>query len=202
MDISTLWCAEQEFDETGEVICMAHLAEGRVPNCPYKTPLDRKRAEYPCSDYKERKYDEGSNLAKLLGVEEDTEWEHPDISTTCLIHNGTLMVLTDNVWRKCREIEQLMKVIDHPEKIVRTPALTDEELERCRLFHATYISRDPNGFFNNSVKLWSAKPVRKAWGLYVESQETGSSLQGNASCELFPSIHPGECVRVPNLEGR
>ncbi len=200
MDISTLWCAEQEFDETGEVVCMAHLAEGKAPNCPYKTPLDREEAEYPCSDYKLL-----SRLAEILGMKKDEEIEIEEEwgVVRARVHDGVFETQVGGFgFSSTPDVRRLCCIINHPEKIVRTSTLTEEEMERCRLFHAIYISRDPNGFSNNFVKLWSAKPVREARGLYVEDQTTRSSLRGNASCELFPSIHPGECVRVPNLERR
>ena len=31
------WCDNQSVDEMGKVICLAHLAEARVPDCPYKS---------------------------------------------------------------------------------------------------------------------------------------------------------------------
>lgn len=48
-----LWCDNQSIDEHGTVICLAHLVDGRVFNCPYRNEGDRLEAEYPCSDYKE-----------------------------------------------------------------------------------------------------------------------------------------------------
>jgi hypothetical protein len=32
--------------------CSAHLHDGKIFKCPYKSLEERKRAEYPCSDYK------------------------------------------------------------------------------------------------------------------------------------------------------
>lgn len=46
-----LWCGNQWVDENGVVACLAHLAEARVLNCPYKDNEDRLSHEYPCSDY-------------------------------------------------------------------------------------------------------------------------------------------------------
>ena len=43
----------QSVDELGKVICLAHLAEARVPDCPYKSKEERASAKYPCSDYEE-----------------------------------------------------------------------------------------------------------------------------------------------------
>ena len=31
--------------------CSAHLHDGRVFKCPYPSPADRLKAEFPCSDY-------------------------------------------------------------------------------------------------------------------------------------------------------
>lgn len=47
------WCDNQSVDELGKVICLAHLAEARVPDCPYKSKEERAIAKYPCSDYEE-----------------------------------------------------------------------------------------------------------------------------------------------------
>lgn len=47
-----LWCDLQMRDrEDGSVLCCAHLAEGRVFDCPYEDSRHRLTAEYPCSDY-------------------------------------------------------------------------------------------------------------------------------------------------------
>lgn len=48
------WCEHQDVDESGKVVCLAHLAEGRVFRCQYKTPEDRLRKRFPCSDYRQK----------------------------------------------------------------------------------------------------------------------------------------------------
>lgn len=40
-------------DEEG-IFCTAHLHEDRCFNCPYPSPEERLKAQYPCSDYKPR----------------------------------------------------------------------------------------------------------------------------------------------------
>ena len=48
-----IWCYYQEgLDGEEKLICTAHLAEGRVFNCPYKSNEDRLKSTYPCVDYK------------------------------------------------------------------------------------------------------------------------------------------------------
>lgn len=47
------WCKNQMLDERNQVMCLAHLAEGRVLSCPYKSNLERENDKYPCVDYGE-----------------------------------------------------------------------------------------------------------------------------------------------------
>ena len=55
ISFTSKWCDNQSVDEMGKVICLAHLAEARVPDCPYKSKEERASAKYPCSDYEEVK---------------------------------------------------------------------------------------------------------------------------------------------------
>lgn len=48
------WCVWQDEDNEG-VYCTAHIHEDRVLNCPYKNLEERKRANYPCQDYRPMK---------------------------------------------------------------------------------------------------------------------------------------------------
>lgn len=48
--MSKLWCEQQMLDEKGVIMCTAHLAEGRVFDCPYNDNEERLKAKYPCSD--------------------------------------------------------------------------------------------------------------------------------------------------------
>lgn len=50
-----LWCEQQMLDEKGIIMCTAHLAEGRVFDCPYNDNEERLKSKYPCVDYKEEK---------------------------------------------------------------------------------------------------------------------------------------------------
>ena len=58
------WCDNQSVDELGKVICLAHLAEARVPDCPYKSKEERASAKYPCSDYMARTKPSDEKIAK------------------------------------------------------------------------------------------------------------------------------------------
>ena len=52
--MSELWCNEQGLDENGRVICLAHLAEARVFDCPYKDAEERLKSKYHCSNFRRR----------------------------------------------------------------------------------------------------------------------------------------------------
>lgn len=48
------WCYWQikcKEDSQDTFTCTAHLADGRVFQCPYSDLDDRTKMEYPCSDY-------------------------------------------------------------------------------------------------------------------------------------------------------
>lgn len=53
-----LWCINQMVDEEECVLCFAHLAEGRVFECPYGSVEQRLESPYPCQDYKNIKIKE------------------------------------------------------------------------------------------------------------------------------------------------
>lgn len=46
-----LWCSNQVKIKTGEIVCIAHLAEGRAFVCPYNSNRSRTSDEFPCLDY-------------------------------------------------------------------------------------------------------------------------------------------------------
>ena len=51
-----LWCKRQRAYGK-DIYCTAQLASGRFFTCPYKSNLDRIRAEHPCADY--QKWEDG-----------------------------------------------------------------------------------------------------------------------------------------------
>lgn len=50
--LRTKWCVHQEVGEDNKLMCLAHLSEDRIFNCPYADADDRRCHDYPCSDYK------------------------------------------------------------------------------------------------------------------------------------------------------
>lgn len=49
-----MWCDNQVLDANDRILCLAHLVEARVFECPYENNEKRMESKYPCSDYKER----------------------------------------------------------------------------------------------------------------------------------------------------
>ena len=53
-----LWCDYQMLLSDGmTVVCAAHLAEGRVLDCPYSSNEERLKSLYPCCEYKHKVVD-------------------------------------------------------------------------------------------------------------------------------------------------
>ncbi len=69
--------------------------------------------------------------------------------------------------------------------------LTEHEIATMRVFGGRWVSRD--AFDEADVMLWADKPEFNE-GVYSPSK-IGSGL---ASCraKFFPSVHPGECIRL------
>lgn len=80
----------------------------------------------------------------------------------------------------------LIEAINHPDRIERIPRLTPEEVQRCRVFGAKWVSRDGDG---ERVDLWEGKP-EKAGGVWM-----GARI-ANSWNRFFPSVQPGQLVQV------
>ena len=74
------WCEHQGTDENDEVICLIHLAEGRVLSCPYANLEEREEAEYPCSDYAPKHSTIDVEVVDNATLEEPTEEAKDEVS--------------------------------------------------------------------------------------------------------------------------
>lgn len=51
-----MFCEMQSIDkETGKIVCLAHLIDGQVFDCPYESERTREEVPYPCSDFRPKK---------------------------------------------------------------------------------------------------------------------------------------------------
>ena len=99
------------------------------------------------------------------------------------------------------EAQALIYAVNHPDAVSivdRKPQLTAEELERCRIHGAKYVSRNEAA---KCVDLWSEKPYavydRDAglvWTNYDGDDVVG--YIGSVIVEQFPSVAPMTCIEV------
>lgn len=85
-------------------------------------------------------------------------------------------------------IYALTQAINHPEKIIRVPRLTPEEVQRCRAFGAKWISCDAD---DCQVWLWEERPELKPNGVW-----DGGTSCAQAWARFFPSVQPGQLIQV------
>ena len=136
-----------------------------------------------------------SPLSKVLGVEEDKTWSYPGCFGLYRIHSGVREYWDDNNgWLACDCEEDLIKIIAHPEAIIRTPLLTEPELAICKAHHAAYVT---NGKYNKGlwVHLWNGKP-REIDGDFFGDVEGETEIIAWVNKKEFPSVHPGDLIPV------
>lgn len=81
-----------------------------------------------------------------------------------------------------------------------TPRLTEQELAICKALGAKWVSRgiEPFNFVEESVQLWSDKPIH-TWKRSYSIEHNTVYLLASMSAELFASVHPGDLVNVEEL---
>lgn len=136
-----------------------------------------------------------SHLAEMLGVEEDQKWNYPGLFGPYRVHNGAREYWDENNgWLACDCEEDLIKIIAHPERIIRTTRLTDAELAICNAVGAKWVSRATEG--GTKVSLWTVKPFKTFHGVYVAS---GIDAIARVNASLFPSVKMGDLIGLSQL---
>ncbi|WP_298069976.1 hypothetical protein [uncultured Mailhella sp.] len=126
-------------------------------------------------------------LAEVLGVEVGERFRMTKFSETvdCWVDTDGWMHHKNGLVRP----EYVIDAINHPESIIRAPRLTEAELERCRVYGAKWVSKDP---VKNTVNLWREKPELTVGDIFT-------SLRGpeaTANDYLFPSVRCGCCIQA------
>lgn len=137
-------------------------------------------------------------LAELLGVEEDEEWMFPGIGGPYRVHNGLRQFKAkDGDWVTGQNEALLATIIAQPEKIIRTPRLTEAELAIMRATGAKWVTRPISiGFgFDFKAFLWKEKPQ------YLAGDKVEQSWVAAVSTEIFKSVHPGDCICAEEAGG-
>ena len=136
------------------------------------------------------------NLAEVLGVEEDERWTYPTVFGLFRVHNGVREHYTDdNKWIPSDDEVGLVKMLNHPESIIRSLPLTEQELELCRVFEAKYLTRNANSRF---ISMWDARPSENEGGMgkYYTIDNCEAWEIASIDAKFFPSIEPGDCICV------
>lgn len=79
--------------------------------------------------------------------------------------------------------------------------LTEKEFELCNKIGAKWITR--NTLINeNHVSFWDgdSKPITSEAGVFYTKDALTTQRIGYLSSDLFPSVHPGDCICIDEAE--
>lgn len=131
-------------------------------------------------------------IAQVLGVEVDEEFTY-DFGAN-QVNRGTFKIGADgkryyktgDLWSPCYNEDDLAVIINHPDRIIRKPRWTEQEVEdaKCtkRILEVDVVRRNEYG-----------------GGLVASRRDMGVSIVVNR--ELFPSLRPGEIVTLDEIIG-
>ena len=136
-------------------------------------------------------------ICEILGVEVGEEFEiNADGS-----HNVTYYIDENGVMLMKGEVPHVsssgvFSAINHPEKIIRKPRFTDNEIAIFRATGAKWVSRDSNPIRCYwDVYFWAKQPTEKN-GFFDGDDDINL---GHLVASIFPSIRPGDCINVDEL---
>lgn len=132
-------------------------------------------------------------IAQVLGVEVGEEFTY-DFGAN-QVNRGTFKIGADgkryyktgDLWSSCYNEDDLAVIINHPDRIIRKPRWTVQEVELFRAIHMLYPKAE-----------------------YVERiKDSGVIGLSNNTCgwitdidkDLFPSLRPGESVKLNEIIG-
>lgn len=131
-------------------------------------------------------------IAQVLGVEVGEEFTY-DFGAN-QVNRGTFKIGADgrryyktgDLWNPCYNEDDLAVIINHPDRIIRKPRWTEQEVEdaKCtkRILEVDVVRRNEYG-----------------GGLVASRSDVGVSIVVNR--ELFPSLRPGETVTLDEIIG-
>ena len=131
-------------------------------------------------------------IAQVLGVEVGEEFTY-DFGAN-QVNRGTFKIGADgkryyktgDLWNPCYNEDDLAVIINHPDRIIRKPRWTEQEVEdaKCtkRILEVDVVRRNEYG-----------------GGLVASWSDVGVSIVVNR--ELFPSLRPGETVTLDEIIG-
>lgn len=141
-------------------------------------------------DEKEEANMDKPRICDVLGVNVDEEFEFDFDSNQ--VSRGTMKIGADGLryykdkkdWFQCWNEEDLIYIINHPDRIIRKPRWTQQEVERAKAIKVLYPEADKLDECDPQIKVLNTKFV-------ITTLDTA----------LFPSLRPGETVKLDEIIG-
>lgn len=125
-------------------------------------------------------------IAQVLGVEvgEDVKYRHTDgtAENICVCEDGRVII--SSLSCKMSTVAVLINAINHPDRIIRKPRWTEQEVERAKAIRLLYPEADSLNECDPYIKVFNNKFV-------IATLDTA----------LFPSLCPGESVKLDEICG-
>lgn len=126
-------------------------------------------------------------LCNALGVEPGKEFEFDGSKYVIRTSNGLPYFEADEGdWLLLDNIMSLADMVNHPDRIIRKPRFTEQEVE-----DAKYIKR--------ILKVDSVR--RNIYGNGLIATKSDNSVSIVVNSEMFPSIHPGQSYTLDEIVG-
>lgn len=130
-------------------------------------------------------------ICEVLGIEVEEGFEFDFGSDQ--VSRGKMKIGADGLryykngkdWFRCWNEEDLIYIINHPDRIIRKPRWTEQEVERAKAIKMIY----PNAY-----RLGSSDVFVQVWG----KEEI---LLAHVEVDLFPSLRPGQPVELDEIIG-
>ena len=129
-------------------------------------------------------------IAQVLGVEVGEEFTY-DFGAN-QVNRGAFKIGADgkryyktgDLWNPCYNEDDLAVIINHPDRIIRKPRWTQQEVERAKAIRLLYPEADSLNECGPYIKVFNNKFV-------IATLDTA----------LFPSLCPGESVKLDEICG-
>ena len=135
-------------------------------------------------------------IAQVLGVEVGEEFTY-DFGAN-QVNRGAFKIGADgkryyktgDLWNPCYNEDDLAVIINHPDRIIRKPRWTEQEVEDAKTL----------------CRMWPGGEIE--FKRYVDGRCTMVHIQGSlhgcldlGQVDLFPSLRPGETVTIDEIIG-
>ena len=130
-------------------------------------------------------------IAQVLGVEVGEEFTY-DFGAN-QVNRGTFKIGADgkryyktgDLWNPCYNEDDLAVIINHPDRIIRKPRWTEQEVERAKAIKVLYPA---------AYRLEEADPLIRVW-------DKEGKLLAHVDVNLFLSFQPGQFYTLDEIIG-